>query len=428
MPSTFTTNTGIEKIGDGEQAGLWGSTTNANFDIIDRSLNGVASIALASTSYTLTTSSGTLSEGQYAAITFTGTPGGTATVTVFPATAQKTFALRNSTNQSVVLTQGSGGNVTLAAGTSAIVACTGSGPTSAVFDITALMNAATSANTASAVVRRDASGNFAAGTMTGNVTGNVTGNITTPSFTLGGTPVTASGAELNILDGVTATTAELNILDGVTATAAELNVLDGVTATTAELNILDGVTATAAELNILDGVTATTTELNYIDGVTAPIQSQIDTIVGGQLNITGAASTIVSDNLAVSRAVVSDASGKVAASVVTSTELGYLDGVTSSVQTQLNGKQATITGGASSISTTNLSVSRALVSDASGKVAASVVTEAELSALDGVTATGTNVIRAADQAAGRDALGVPDIFISTSAPTGGADGDLWFQY
>jgi len=48
----------------------------------------------------------------------------------------------------------------------------------------------------------------------------------------------------------------------VTATAAELNILDGVTATTAELNILDGVTATAAELNILDGVTATAKELN----------------------------------------------------------------------------------------------------------------------------------------------------------------------
>jgi hypothetical protein len=41
----------------------------------------------------------------------------------------------------------------------------------------------------------------------------------------------------------------------VTATAAELNILDGVTATAAELNILDGVTATADELNILDGVT-----------------------------------------------------------------------------------------------------------------------------------------------------------------------------
>lgn len=62
----------------------------------------------------------------------------------------------------------------------------------------------------------------------------------------------------------------------VTATAAELNILDGVTASTAELNILDGVTATTAELNILDGVTASTTELNYVAGVTSSIQAQID--------------------------------------------------------------------------------------------------------------------------------------------------------
>lgn len=37
-----------------------------------------------------------------------------------------------------------------------------------------------------------------------------------------------------------------------------------------------GVTATAAELNIMDGVTATTTELNYVDGVTSNIQTQLD--------------------------------------------------------------------------------------------------------------------------------------------------------
>jgi len=49
-----------------------------------------------------------------------------------------------------------------------------------------------------------------------------------------------------------------------------------VTATPAELNILDGVTATATEINLLDGVTATTDELNYVDGVTSAIQTQLD--------------------------------------------------------------------------------------------------------------------------------------------------------
>ena len=57
--------------------------------------------------------------------------------------------------------------------------------------------------------------------------------------------------------------------------------------------------------------------------------------------ITGAATTIDTENLTANRALVSDASGKVAVSAVTGTELGYLDGVTSNVQTQLNSKAAT---------------------------------------------------------------------------------------
>ena len=96
----------------------------------------------------------------------------------------------------------------------------------------------------------------------------VAGEVSMTTLDIGGTNVTATAAELNILDGVTATAAELNILDGVTSTAAELNILDGVTSTAAELNILDGVTATAAEINIIDGDTsATSTTLAAADRV-----------------------------------------------------------------------------------------------------------------------------------------------------------------
>lgn len=66
---------------------------------------------------------------------------------------------------------------------------------------------------------------------------------------------------------------------------------------------------------------------------------------GGDVSITGAASTIVTSNLTASRALISNSSGKVAVSAVTSTELGYLDGVTSKIQTQLNNKQATLVSG-----------------------------------------------------------------------------------
>jgi len=146
---------------------------------------------------------------------------------------------------------------------------------------------------------------FADLTLTGGL------NVAT-SITINGTAISATAAEINILDGVTATTAEINKLDGVTATTAELNILDGVTATATEINTLDGVnsTLTAAELNILDGVTATTAELNILDGVTA---------TASELNILDGVTA-------------------------TTTELNYVDGVTSAIQTQLNSKSEVYTG------------------------------------------------------------------------------------
>jgi hypothetical protein len=70
------------------------------------------------------------------------------------------------------------------------------------------------------------------------------------------------------------------------------------------------------------------------------LQSALD---AKQATITGAATTIDTEDLTASRALVSDASGKVAVSDVTATELGYLDGVTSAVQTQVDAKLAKYT-------------------------------------------------------------------------------------
>ena len=84
-------------------------------------------------------------------------------------------------------------------------------------------------------------------------------NLVAGSFKIGGTAVTSTAAEINILDGVTATTAELNILDGVTSTATELNILDGVTATTAELNYLDVTT-----LGLTEASKAVTADANGV--------------------------------------------------------------------------------------------------------------------------------------------------------------------
>ena len=76
MASTYTQNIGIEKPGTGDQSGTWGATTNLNFDIIDRAINGVVTITLAGTTHTLTTSDGTLSDGMYKVLILAGSPSG----------------------------------------------------------------------------------------------------------------------------------------------------------------------------------------------------------------------------------------------------------------------------------------------------------------------------------------------------------------
>jgi hypothetical protein len=78
--------------------------------------------------------------------------------------------------------------------------------------------------------------------------------------------------------------------------------------------------------------------------------NQYFTTARAQASITGGASSVVTANLTASRALVSDGSGKIAASATTTTtEIGYLAGVTSAIQTQLNGKLnltgGTLTGG-----------------------------------------------------------------------------------
>jgi len=229
MASTYTSNGGIELIATGEQSGTWGTTTNTNLSIIDRLTNGVGAISLTGTTHTLTTSDGTLSDGQYRVLVFGGSPSGTNTVTISPNDGQHLYFVKNNSGQSVVLTQGSGGNVTVANGKSAIVYADGGGASAAVVDITS-----TFVPPGALLAANDLSDLADAPTALTNL-------------------------------GLTATAAELNVLNGITASTAELNILDGVTATTAELNILDGVTADATEINVLDGITASTAELNYND-------------------------------------------------------------------------------------------------------------------------------------------------------------------
>jgi hypothetical protein len=133
MASTYTANTGIEKIGSGEKAGTWGITTNANFDILDKAINGVEAIALSSTSKTITTTDGSAaSEGVNKVFVFSGSPGGTCTVTLAPNDQDKVYLIKNGSDQTVLISQGSGANASLVAGETAWVFSDGAGAAAAV--------------------------------------------------------------------------------------------------------------------------------------------------------------------------------------------------------------------------------------------------------------------------------------------------------
>ena len=132
----------------------------------------------------------------------------------------------------------------------------------------------------------------------------VAGEVSMTTLDIGGTNVTATAAELNIMDGVTATTAELNIMDGVTATTAELNLMDGVTATTAEINILDGDTsatsttlADADRVIVNDGGTMKQVALTDFETY---FESVIDTLDTSVFTSQTAETSVASDDLVLS--------------------------------------------------------------------------------------------------------------------------------
>ena len=118
--ATYTTNSGIKKIATGDESGTWGTSTNTNFDIIDRLAVGVGDVTLSGTTHTLTTSDGSTSDGQYHVLVLGGSPSGTNTITISPNDTKRLYLVKNNSGQTATFSQGSGGNVSVTNGKSAI--------------------------------------------------------------------------------------------------------------------------------------------------------------------------------------------------------------------------------------------------------------------------------------------------------------------
>ena len=99
MASTFSTSQKFELIATGEKAGLWGSTTNTNLQLVEEAVGGYLSLNVASSDQTLTIDNGSSSNGRNMIIKFTGTLAGNRSVTV-PDSIEKMYLIEDGTSRS----------------------------------------------------------------------------------------------------------------------------------------------------------------------------------------------------------------------------------------------------------------------------------------------------------------------------------------
>ena len=154
---------------------------------------------------------------------------------------------------------------------------------------------------------------------------NANGNIT-------GSSITGNGSGLTNLNASNISSGTLSADRHYSPTADSESELTA----TLPVGATAGAYAKDTEYTVLTGVKAQRDAKGHVTGLTYTAQKIKDTNTTYTFN--GAVSTIKDSNLTASRALISDNSGKIAVSDVTSAELSYLDGVTSSIQTQLNAK------------------------------------------------------------------------------------------
>ena len=158
--------------------------------------------------------------------------------------------------------------------------------------------------------------------------------------------------------------------------------------TQAEVQILDGATVTTDELNKLDGVTATTAEINYVDGVTSNVQTQLDAKQPLDAELTELA-TMHTDTAAALADLTQGEVQILDGATVSTAELNFVDGVTSALQTQLDGKQP-LDADLTALSSCQSGAATNIALLTSGEIAIlddATVTTAELNTLSGITSS-----------------------------------------
>src|SRR5215813_2331595 len=140
MPSTYTSNLGVEKPATGEQAGVWGQTANKSYDFLDMGIDGGIAVTLSTAGSLLETVPGTPSDARSKVVTYTGETPSDVTVTIKPNNAKKIYFVRNQTTgtpspHAIIFTQGTGASFRLEPGRSAMIFADGGGGAATVIGV-----------------------------------------------------------------------------------------------------------------------------------------------------------------------------------------------------------------------------------------------------------------------------------------------------
>lgn len=199
MPE-YTNNLRLKEIATGDESGTWGASTNTNLELIGEALGfGTEGITTNADTHTTTVADGSADEGRAMYIKYTGTLDSACTITIGPNTLKRVHIIENATSgsQNIIISQGSGANVTIAPGTAKAVYLDGAGSGAAVVDAFAHLAAVDLTVDDDLIVNGDID-------LEGSI--DVNGTTETDALSINGTSVTSTAAELNLLDGSSANT------------------------------------------------------------------------------------------------------------------------------------------------------------------------------------------------------------------------------
>ena len=125
MASSFSTSLKLEKMTTGEKAGLWGTVTNTNLDLVEQAVGGFVALSLASGNQTVAISNGAASDGRNKVIKLTGSLTANRSL-IFPDSTEKTYIVidattRTSNHYTITIKTASGSGLTMPVGANMFV-------------------------------------------------------------------------------------------------------------------------------------------------------------------------------------------------------------------------------------------------------------------------------------------------------------------